>query len=46
MARYAERGVPVFDSPHCGAARWQSAQPQQMQCQRQQDMRYWHHRAP
>jgi competence protein ComEC len=46
LARYQERAVQVFDSPRCGAARWQSAQPQQMQCQREQARRYWQHRVP
>lgn len=46
MARYGERHVRVFDSPHCGAARWRSAQPQQLACQREEAARYWHHRAP
>ncbi len=46
LARYEERQIPVFDSPHCGAARWRSDQPQQMNCQRQQERRYWQHRMP
>jgi competence protein ComEC len=46
MARYAERQVRVVDSAHCGAARWQSAQPQQVSCQREQVRRYWQHRVP
>jgi competence protein ComEC len=46
MARYAEREVRVVDSAHCGAARWQSAQPQQVSCQRQQNHRYWQHQTP
>ena len=44
MARYAERHIRVLDSPHCGAATWQSAQPQAVQCQRTQALRYWQHR--
>jgi len=46
LARYAERQVRVIDSVHCGAARWQSAQPQQVDCQRDVVRRYWQHRAP
>ena len=46
LVRYAERHIRVVDSPHCGAATWQSAQPQDVQCQRAQGLRYWHHRAP
>ena len=44
MARYHQRGIAVFDSPHCGAATWLSSQPQDVQCQRQRALRYWHHR--
>lgn len=44
MARYRQRGIAVFDSPHCGAATWSSSQPQNVQCQRQRALRYWHHR--
>lgn len=46
LVRYAERHIRVIDSPHCGAATWQSAQPQAVQCQRAQALRYWHHRLP
>ena len=46
LVRYAERQVVVLDSPHCGAARWQSLQPQHHQCQRADGMRVWHHRPP
>lgn len=46
LVRYAERHIRVFDSPHCGAATWQSAQPHDVQCQRAQGLRYWHHRVP
>ena len=46
LARYAERRVRVFDSAHCGAARWHSQQPQAVRCQREEAMRYWHHRVP
>ena len=46
VERYAERHIRVIDTPHCGAATWQSAQPQDIQCQRVQGLRYWHHRVP
>jgi competence protein ComEC len=46
LARYAERGVRVVDSAHCGAIGWDSAQPQDVRCQRVLARRYWHHRLP
>lgn len=42
LARYDERGIPWFNSPDCGAARWRSADPQAVECQRQTQRRYWH----
>jgi competence protein ComEC len=44
LARYAERGVRVVDSAHCGAMGWDSARPQDLSCQRVLARRYWHHR--
>ena len=46
LARYQERGIPVVDSSHCGAATWQSTAPTQMRCDRQDDPRYWQHHPP
>jgi competence protein ComEC len=46
LLRYAERGIQVVDSPHCGAMRWRSDQPGHVDCQRQTARRYWHHRPP
>ena len=46
LARYADRQIPVFDSPHCGALTWRSVEAQQVQCHRQTALRYWHHRVP
>lgn len=46
LARYTERGVRVVDTPHCGAAHWQSTLPQQVTCQRAVARRYWQHRIP
>lgn len=45
LSRYAERGVQVFTSAHCGAAYWHSDQPQQTRCERNVRPRYWQHRA-
>jgi competence protein ComEC len=46
VARYDARGIQLVDSPHCGAAAWRSAQPEQLQCQRESNRRYWHHLVP
>jgi len=46
MDRYRERGIAVVDSPHCGAARWTSAQPDRVECARTSEPHYWLHRAP
>ena len=46
LARYAERGVRVVDTPHCGAAHWQTTRPQQVTCQREMARRYWQHQMP
>ena len=46
MVRYAQRGIPVWTSPTCGAAGWSSSAPQQVRCEREQVRRYWHHRSP
>jgi len=44
LERYRERGIPVQQSAHCGAATWRSAQPGAWTCQREVGLRYWHHR--
>jgi competence protein ComEC len=44
MARYAQRGVGVLQSVHCGAATWRSARPERVQCEREAAPRYWQHR--
>ena len=46
LERYDERKIRVFDSSHCGAATWSSAQPDEVKCQRAAALRYWHHRVP
>lgn len=43
---YEARGTAVIDSPHCGAALWSSRAPQEAQCERDTQKRYWHHRVP
>ncbi|MEY2801886.1 MAG: hypothetical protein RL513_1471 [Pseudomonadota bacterium] len=43
MARYARRGIAVTVSPACGAARWSSAEPQRVRCEREASRRYWQH---
>ena len=43
VGRYAERGIALVRSSACGAATWRSAQPDQIACQRQDGLRYWHH---
>ena len=44
LERYAERGIRVVDSAHCGAAHWQSMAPDRVSCQRESGQRYWQHR--
>ena len=46
LERYRFRGIPVADSPHCGAAYWRSTHAAQVTCQRELAPRYWHHRFP
>jgi competence protein ComEC len=46
LSRYEARAIPVIQSPRCGAARWHSAAPLQVSCQRQSHQKYWHHRLP
>ncbi|MFT3780222.1 MAG: DNA internalization-related competence protein ComEC/Rec2 [Ottowia sp.] len=43
-ARYAARGIPLVDSPTCGAMHWNSARPREVRCERALARRYWHHR--
>ncbi|NCX63445.1 MAG: hypothetical protein EBW84_12135 [Betaproteobacteria bacterium] len=43
LARYRERNITVIQSPGCGAAAWQSSQPQKVLCQRELSRRYWQH---
>jgi len=46
LVRYEDRHIRVLDSPHCGAATWQSWQPESVRCERQEQRRYWHHLVP
>jgi len=46
LARYAQHGIKVVESPRCGAATWQSTHPAVVICQREQARRYWQHRLP
>jgi competence protein ComEC len=46
LVRYDERQIKVIDTPHCGAARWQSWHPDGVQCEREVQRRYWHHAVP
>lgn len=41
--RYLERGIRWWTSADCGAARWHSEQPGQLNCERQATQRYWRH---
>jgi competence protein ComEC len=45
MVRYEDRGIQVVDSPHCGAAHWQSIQPDRVTCQRDLEAQYWQYKA-
>jgi len=42
--RYAQQGISVVQTPACGAASWQSSRPKSVQCHRETQRRYWHHR--
>ena len=42
IQRYESQGVPLSVSSECGAAYWQSTQPQQLNCEREVRRRYWH----
>ncbi len=46
VARYSALLLPLVDSAHCGALRWQSHAPHQWQCERDKARRYWHHQPP
>ncbi len=46
LARYEQGAARVVDSPHCGAMIWRSQRAHEITCQREQSLRYWHHRMP
>lgn len=46
VGRYRQRGIAVVASAQCGAARWQSARRDQVDCERATARRYWHHTPP
>ena len=46
LSRYGARTIKVFNSPHCGAATWNSERSTELGCFRAQSLRYWHHRVP
>ena len=43
-ARYDELGLPWIETARCGAAYWHSAFPASLECERERQARYWHHR--
>ncbi|MFN7122894.1 MAG: DNA internalization-related competence protein ComEC/Rec2 [Hydrogenophaga sp.] len=44
LDRYRQRGLRWVNSPDCGAATWRSAEPDAVECHREQARRYWHHK--
>ncbi|HRK40409.1 MAG TPA: ComEC/Rec2 family competence protein, partial [Burkholderiaceae bacterium] len=44
VRRYHDMGVQWVGTPDCGAARWDSARPDETACTRQARQRYWHAR--
>jgi competence protein ComEC len=43
VARYRMQGVALVETARCGAATWRSQAPSQVQCERAERQRYWHH---
>jgi MFS family permease len=43
VERYESMGVKLVASPACGAAYWQSIDPEKLQCERVLRKRYWHY---
>ena len=46
LQRFADADVPVWSTPTCGAAWWQSWQPERLSCERAVHRRYWSYAAP
>jgi competence protein ComEC len=44
VARYQGLGIALVESTRCGAATWRSGASGQVQCERIERQRYWHHR--
>jgi competence protein ComEC len=44
VGRYQGMGIALVESARCGAATWRSDAPGQVQCERMERQRYWHHR--
>ena len=43
LDRYRAEDIALVESARCGAARWHSDVPTQVQCERALSKRYWHH---
>jgi len=46
VQRYRTHGVRLVETVRCGAARWYSSEPTEIECHRLLQRRYWHHQAP
>ena len=46
LVRYDAYQTRLIDTPRCGAATWLSWEPDEMQCARKVQKRYWHHAVP
>lgn len=46
LERYEALGTHLVLSPRCGAARWRSAEPQNVACMREDQRHYWRHDVP
>ena len=44
VQRYQQQGIALYSTVGCGAARWQSAAPHSLHCERANTLRYWRHR--
>ncbi|MCF8160473.1 MAG: DNA internalization-related competence protein ComEC/Rec2 [Polaromonas sp.] len=46
LVRYDVHQITLIDTPRCGAASWLSWEPDEVQCARTVQKRYWHHVVP
>jgi competence protein ComEC len=46
LVRYDAHHIKLIDTPRCGAASWHSWEPDEVQCARKVQKRYWHHGVP